>query len=79
MTRFRWHRGSLADSMTTVVEVTALSELTALIQADWPEVTHLSVKPYAYDARTGWDTYLVEAVFSDGCTAVAGMTDGPLA
>lgn len=35
MTKFRWHRGRLADSMATVVEVGDRAELTALIKAEW--------------------------------------------
>lgn len=80
MTKFRWHRGSLIDSMNTVVEIADVSELTALIEREWSisGVPSISIEHYTYDARIGWDTYLVRVLQPDGNWAVAGMTDGPL-
>ena len=76
----REHRGSLSDSMATVVPLSSHAELVALVAAQLapfgvlvkPSAVH--VKPYCYDARIGWDTYIVTI---DGY-GVWGMTDGPL-
>lgn len=78
MTKFRFHRGSLADSMVTCIEVGSLYELREHIEeADsWPATEDslpLHVEPYGRDYRTKWDTYIVKY---DG--QVIGFTDGPL-
>ena len=81
MTKFRWHRGSLADSMATVVEVADRAALVAIIEAEWHWLVpgaDIDINPYGYDKRIGWDTYLVTVQQLDGTRVVAGMTDGPL-
>jgi hypothetical protein len=82
MTRIREHRGSLDDSMATVREFSGTrAELCEIIRASWepccPSFTakQLKVRPYHYDARIGWDTYLISI---DGY-GVWGMADGTLA
>ena len=78
--RFREHRGSLADSMETTVNVAdhsaLLDHIRKLAQA-WPtfppvtpETVH--IKPYGWDERIGWDTHIVTL---DGY-GVLGYTDG---
>lgn len=79
--RFREHRGGLAESMATevelagrdalVVHVRALLELWGICVRDCA----VHVEPYAYDERVGWDTYIVTL---DGY-GVVGFTDGPSA
>jgi hypothetical protein len=63
--RFREHRGSLADSLATVVEIGGRDELVEYLRrsgAVFPipiASPHLSIDYYAYDDRIGWDTYMV--------------------
>lgn len=54
---FRPQRGSLSDSMADEVELPATRKALAghLV---CPEES-VDVKPYCYDGRIGWDTYLV--------------------
>lgn len=76
--QFRWHRGSLADSMATVVVIeptkaALLVELRKVIlQAHEDSV---EVEPYGpgIDERIGWRTHIVTINGS-----AVGMTDGPL-
>jgi hypothetical protein len=72
MTKFRYHRGTLADSMATVIEVESFEELEALLHKTY-NFTLMSVLPYVYDHRTQWHTY---GVILDG--DCVGMTNGPL-
>jgi len=66
--KFRHHRGSLSDSMDTVVQVASLQELADILKV---EVDTISIKPYGYDKRIDWDTHLV-CVNGDA----VGFTDG---
>lgn len=70
MTKFRWHRGSLADSMKTVVEFEGLFSLIEILNTVF-DPGKVVVKPYGFDARIGWNTHLVTI---DG--NAVGMTDG---
>ncbi len=77
--KFREHRGHLVDSMKTVVEVDDRPALVSLLQNQLGQFgfsfndADLLVKPYAYDNRIDWDTYIV-TIKGYG---VAGFTDGP--
>lgn len=82
--KIRAHRGGLAESMATVVEIEPTAQAVAdHITAAWDwlldgkVISPDSVKVKKYgdgvDTRIGWDTYLVTV---DG--SVFGMTDGPL-
>jgi hypothetical protein len=76
--RFREHKGGLADSMATVVEVKDRDALNLLIAerlAQWgvlvlPSTIHSAW--YCYDPRIQWDTWLITV---DGY-GVVGYTDG---
>ena len=80
--KLREHRGGLAESMATTIEIdaTAPALLAAMqpVVAPWgvyltPDMIHL--EPYGgIDERIGWDTYIVTI---DG-HGVYGFTDGPL-
>lgn len=72
MTLFRFHRGSLSDSMNTVVPVSGLYELIAQLSKLY-EPGKILVRPYGYDKRTGWNTHIVTI---DG--NAVGFTDGPI-
>lgn len=77
---FRHHRGSLSDSMATAVVVRSVADLVALVGPGLEQYGHtltvdeVEVRPYCYDERIAWDTYLV-TVHAWG---VIGFTSGPL-
>ena len=60
---FRWHRGSLAESLETIREFKSYAELLRFVQEDmfpWGiEVTSLTFEHSGIDDRIGWDTWLV--------------------
>ena len=78
--KLRLYRGGLAESMATIVEIEPTME--ALLQEVRKEMANvisfpdsaLTIKPYGFDSRTNWNTYIVE-IQSFG---VYGFTDGPL-
>jgi hypothetical protein len=86
--KFREHRGSLSESMETVIEIEPTKEALALAVDAWrrrlgmpltviPQVTsaNVDVMPYGgRDERIGWETHLVTI---KGWGPV-GFTDGPL-
>lgn len=90
MTKFRWHRGGLDESMATVQEVGSFEELQAIIHAHhkeiWPHMDFTTEIKFSYcgpDPRIGWDTWYVlsripEADGNMEDWGVAGMTDGEL-
>ena len=79
VTKFREHRGSLADSLETTVEVDGRKGLLEYLakRFNYPHLYRLedvTVEPYGgIDKRCGWDTYIVHAKG----WGVFGMTDGP--
>jgi len=61
---FRFHRGSLDESMETVEEVDSFEDLLLLIAESMDlELVSLSYKPYGYDHRINWDTQIVMGRF----------------
>ncbi|PWN59990.1 hypothetical protein [Chryseobacterium oncorhynchi] len=58
---FRWHRSTLEESMSTVVEISSFSELKELINEEYPLVFTRDIKIdyYGFDTRTGWENYIV--------------------
>lgn len=78
MTLFRFHRGSLEESMKTCVEVSTIESLLRVIEIEFECIIPLNAatlesKLYCYDSRIKWDTYLV----SIGGMPV-GFSNGPL-
>lgn len=79
--KFREHRGSLAESMETVVVLAdheALLDHIRKLAEPWPTFPPVSpetvhIKPYGPDKRIDWDTHIVTL---DGY-GVLGFTDGP--
>jgi hypothetical protein len=77
--KFREHRGGLDESLATTVELEPTKDaLNAQLQqryGEWWKFNEddVSVKPYSFDVRIGWDTHIV-------CIkgAAVGYTDGPL-
>jgi hypothetical protein len=77
MTKFRSHRGTLADSMATVIEIGSRHDIAAIVAKDARlpiSANEVQVKPYGYDSRIGWDTHIVTIPG----WGVAGFTDGPV-
>ena len=80
MVNFRFHKGSLSDSMETIVKVSTHSELCELLRINldtWGykfKDEDIKVEHKMYDERIDWDTYYVTL---EGY-GVCGMTDGPL-
>jgi len=80
--KLREHRGGLAESMETVIDIPPTLEAlkiainNAFSEYDVPEITAdmITVKPYGFDERIGWDTHIV--IIAD--CSVYGFTDGPL-
>ena len=56
---FRWHGGDTVwESVTRAVPVADFSALADLVKGRFGD-GEVTVKPYTYDSRTGWDTQLV--------------------
>lgn len=78
--KLREHRGSLVDSMATVIEIEPTqAALDAHIAKTLAPFGFVPKKPavldrFTYDERIGWNSYLV---FIEGY-GVFGFTDGPL-
>jgi len=80
MVKFRWHRGSLDDSMATVVEFDgSIHGLIDILKADalpwFPplELDQVKVIHYGYDPRIEWHTHMVTVM-----GGAIGFTDGPV-
>lgn len=75
--KFRHHRGSLVESLQTLVDVQNLAELRQHLEQDRDDpkwtVGKLASRYYCYDARLKWDTWLVT---EDG--NAIGFSDGEL-
>lgn len=80
MVQFREHRGALADSLATARPIKDRAALIEDVRAALAPFGLLAtdaavtVRPYCFDERTGWDTHIVSL---DGY-GVLGFTDGPL-
>lgn len=57
---FRFHRGSLDESMQTVIEIWSYEHLLSHIRKHWdPPISSLKIEPYCLDERIDWDTHIV--------------------
>ena len=80
--KFRDHRGSLTESMATVIDIPpTLEALKIIINTELgkygvPEISDemITVESYGFDNRIGWDTHIV-IVNGYG---VYGYIDGPI-
>jgi hypothetical protein len=77
MIKFRPQRGSFKEAMSEVVEVKDGAALLAHLQKLYApkRITSFVLAAYYYDARNGWETYLV-TIPEEG--VVLGYTDGPI-
>lgn len=78
---FRFHRGSLEESMATVKEFSSYQELVDYVRDAYKEfnepIGQLLFEHCCYDDRIGWDTWYVS---TEGRVGVIGMTNAdPLA
>tara|TARA_R110000851_G_scaffold120002_1_gene248097 strand:- start:37308 stop:38399 length:1092 start_codon:yes stop_codon:yes gene_type:complete len=76
-TLFRWHRGTLSESMATKTECGTRAQLLSILQSE-PQLAKVAdgqveLKWHTYDDRIKWDTWLVTI---DG--HAVGMTNGEL-
>jgi hypothetical protein len=78
--RVRQHRGSLTDSMATVITVHSWEEFKGYWQTGYPTFRNYEIAWYAKDERIPWeDTYIVTAIHvATGDRLVVGMCDSPL-
>ena len=69
---YREHRGSLSESMKTVKEMKAFTDLKLLIESSHGE-GEITIEPYCCDSRINWNTHIV-------CLngAAVGFTNGPV-
>ena len=76
--KFREHRGGLAESMATTVDIStyiALLEYAHKLLDPWDvKFDRLEITHYGYDERIEWDCYLV----SVPGYGVLGYTNGPV-
>lgn len=74
MVKYRDHRSTLSDSMKTVREICSMDDLRDHLESTYIfPGSEITVKPYGYDKRINWNTYIV---CMDG--QAVGFTDGPL-
>lgn len=74
MTLYRPHRGSLAEAMKEVMEVTSLQGIREYyIKRGFSVEEPLTCKWYAFDKRINWDTWIV---CENG--KALGFSNGPL-
>lgn len=80
--RFRFHKGTLEESLKTVTEVSSLEELKKIISEyhtfteDIPDVESLRFDKHVFDSRIGWNTYYVVVKLSNIKEEfVAGMSN----
>lgn len=81
--KFRSHRGGLSEAMAEMQTFQNREELITHIKKELAEVNQnyivskhtVEIKPYTYDERIGWNTYMVTLKEY----GVFGFTDGPVA
>lgn len=78
---YRPVRGGLDESMKEKKELGSTAELVAAIEDHWNnKVASLFVKPYGFDVRINWDTYIVMVKFARGIHEFVpvGYTNAPV-
>jgi hypothetical protein len=80
--KFREHRGSLEDSMKTVVTVTSMGSLKKIVKGMFPDlgkIEEITIEKYSYDKRINWDTHSVNVKFlALKHKVIVGFTNGPI-
>jgi hypothetical protein len=77
--RYREHRGSLQESMQTVIEIASKEELIQHLNKRLQgrkEIRDISFQHAVYDTRIDWDTWYVIVHFEDDeKPQIMGMSD----
>ena len=79
---FEWrpHRGTLDDAMAEKRTFADFGEMVAFLNEDWGQygvtVSDVTAKPYCFDERISWDTWIVTGAISNGEHPVLGFTNG---
>ncbi len=75
---FRFHAGSLTESLKSCCTVTSLAQLRAVIEQRFsaPIVGELEFNDCRWDDRINWLTYLVVGTIARGDRGVIGMSNG---
>ena len=71
MTHYRPQRGGFIESMALLQPVYSRRDLATILAVP---VRSIGLKPYGYDERNDWDTYIVTVK-----NEAVGFTNGPLA
>lgn len=79
--KYRDHRGSLADSMETVQEVSTIEEIKSHLNKFYNQfgksVEEIKFKHVGMDYRINWNThYVLQRLDGETDFTVAGMSDG---
>ena len=77
---YRPHRGSLDVAMAEVQVITDMESLRVAVNLNspWP-IDLLKCKPYGYDERIGWVTYIWQGrIDGSESLSVIGFTNGPV-
>ena len=74
---FKFHRGSLEESLATIISVKSKQELENKINEKWSGVFGeyikiISIRYFAYDERIGWDLYKVMGRQKHSCGVFFG-------
>ncbi len=77
---YRPHRGGLAEAMDEVQVITDMESLREAVNRNSPWlISLLKCKPYAYDERIGWVTYIWQGkIDGSDSLSVIGFTNGPV-
>ncbi len=76
MSLFRMHKGSLAESLGTTVEVDSVNDIAEHLHSKDCTVDCIKLKHIGVDSRTGWDTsYVLAKISNSDDFSVVGMCD----
>lgn len=82
--KFRFHKGSLEESLKTQIEVNTIEELISAIENYYSDtnqnkIVNLKFEYAGYDKRIDWNTYYVLVKLNNSSQFfVAGMSDGKM-
>ena len=79
--RYRDHRGTLKESMKTVIEVSSINDIICHLNKDYKrfnkKIKEIKFERVGLDERIKWDTYYVLQRFKgENNFTIAGMSDG---
>jgi hypothetical protein len=76
--QFRFHKGGLVDSMSTVTDIESMGHLITHIKHYWTiPFDGLTIEHYCWDERIAWDTYIVMAQVKDDRYPVGFLSGSP--